>query len=341
MNNTLGKRIAGYRKGLGLTQEQLAEQLGLTAQAISKWENDLSCPDITVLPKLADIFSVTIDDLLGHAATPPLCDTAVVDAEPNGTGFEYDSDTGKLNFHLAGSRLHGIGLACWVLITGILYLISQLITIDVSFWDIAWPSLLLIFGLLGLYPKFSVFRFGCTISGLYFLADKMFLLPFQLNKGIVFAVWILLFGLSLLLEVLRKQNKNFIHSKHGKQNLSHGNICNEYQVDGNCFTYDASFGNSLQIIKMDKLLSGHISTNFGDYTVDLTGVDALESKCTIHADCSFGCLRLLVPNHFVICADRSTSFADFHIHGQPSAAPQGTIFLNADVSFGEISVQYI
>lgn len=64
MNNTLGSRITQKRKALGFTQEELAEKLGVSAQAVSKWENDLSCPDITLLPILAKILSTTIDELL-------------------------------------------------------------------------------------------------------------------------------------------------------------------------------------------------------------------------------------------------------------------------------------
>ena len=62
---TLGKRIMQHRKRLGLTQEQLAERIGVSAQAVSKWENDLSCPDISLLPVLAEIFGITVDELLG------------------------------------------------------------------------------------------------------------------------------------------------------------------------------------------------------------------------------------------------------------------------------------
>ena len=47
-----------------LTQDQLAESLGVTAQAVSKWENDVSCPDISILPQLADILHTTTDYLL-------------------------------------------------------------------------------------------------------------------------------------------------------------------------------------------------------------------------------------------------------------------------------------
>ena len=50
MEETMGKRIAACRKQLGLTQDALAEQLGVTAQDVSKWENDQSCPDITMIP---------------------------------------------------------------------------------------------------------------------------------------------------------------------------------------------------------------------------------------------------------------------------------------------------
>ena len=64
--DTIGKRIAQHRKRMGLTQDQLAEKLGITAQAISKWENDLSCPDIAILPKLADYFGISIDELMGY-----------------------------------------------------------------------------------------------------------------------------------------------------------------------------------------------------------------------------------------------------------------------------------
>lgn len=60
----IGKNIAVLRKKNNLTQEELAGKLGVSAQAISKWENDNSCPDISLLPKIADVFGVTVDDLI-------------------------------------------------------------------------------------------------------------------------------------------------------------------------------------------------------------------------------------------------------------------------------------
>ena len=64
MNETIGGRIAKFRKEKGRTQEDLATLMGVSAQAVSKWENDASCPDISLLPKLAQILGITTDELL-------------------------------------------------------------------------------------------------------------------------------------------------------------------------------------------------------------------------------------------------------------------------------------
>ena len=61
---SLGQRIGEYRRKRNITQEQLAEAMGVTPQAVSKWENDISCPDISLLPQLADYFNVSLDVLL-------------------------------------------------------------------------------------------------------------------------------------------------------------------------------------------------------------------------------------------------------------------------------------
>ena len=62
----IGKIIIDRRKVLGLTQQLLAEQLGVSFQAVSKWENNTSYPDITLLPQLAAVLNVSIDALLGY-----------------------------------------------------------------------------------------------------------------------------------------------------------------------------------------------------------------------------------------------------------------------------------
>ena len=64
MNETIGNRISKYRKARSMTQEELANALGVSSQAVSKWENDASCPDISLLPQLCRTLGITTDELL-------------------------------------------------------------------------------------------------------------------------------------------------------------------------------------------------------------------------------------------------------------------------------------
>ena len=64
----IGSNIAALRKEKGITQEELANALGVSAQAVSKWENNSSCPDVSLLTVIADYFGVTVDALLRSGA---------------------------------------------------------------------------------------------------------------------------------------------------------------------------------------------------------------------------------------------------------------------------------
>ena len=64
MNESIGNRISKFRKAKGLTQEALANLMGVSSQAVSKWETDASCPDISALPQLCRILGITADELL-------------------------------------------------------------------------------------------------------------------------------------------------------------------------------------------------------------------------------------------------------------------------------------
>ena len=67
---TLGMVIAELRKEQGMTQLELASKMGVTDKAVSKWERDLSCPDINSLPQLAEILHVSVDELMQIKETP-------------------------------------------------------------------------------------------------------------------------------------------------------------------------------------------------------------------------------------------------------------------------------
>ena len=61
---SIGETIATLRKEKGMTQSQLAEKMNVTDKAVSKWERDLSCPDINTISKLADVLGVSVEELL-------------------------------------------------------------------------------------------------------------------------------------------------------------------------------------------------------------------------------------------------------------------------------------
>ena len=67
MENTLAGNIRSYRKNLGLTQEQLAERLGITLGTVSKWERGSSEPDLSYIMDLAELFHVSVDALIGFS----------------------------------------------------------------------------------------------------------------------------------------------------------------------------------------------------------------------------------------------------------------------------------
>ena len=72
MEMTIGKRIAALRREKGMKQDELAQILEVSPQAVSKWENDQTCPDISLLPKLAGTLGVSVDELLsGKQETQP------------------------------------------------------------------------------------------------------------------------------------------------------------------------------------------------------------------------------------------------------------------------------
>lgn len=64
MRKTLGRLISETRKAKGMTQLELAQKLNVTDKAVSKWERDLSCPDVNSLPQLAEVLGLTLEELM-------------------------------------------------------------------------------------------------------------------------------------------------------------------------------------------------------------------------------------------------------------------------------------
>ena len=98
MNETMGSILARLRREKGWTQEQLAKELGISYQAVSKWENELSSPDLSALPLLADLFGVSIDTLFGRE-TEAITEEALVPAPEAEAREETSWDPSQPAFH--------------------------------------------------------------------------------------------------------------------------------------------------------------------------------------------------------------------------------------------------
>ena len=338
MEQTLGKRIAENRKHLKLTQEQLAEKLGVTAQAVSKWENDQSCPDIGTLPRLAQIFGISTDKLLGCETEKVHTAQVVDDEDDENEGFHIHTDKGEISFN--SGRHTTIQLAILVILSGLIYLFSHLLNLDISFWRILWPSALVVCGLFGVFRKFSMIALGAALVGGYFLAKQFVPGGLNFSSSVIFAVIVVLFGFGLLFDAFKKKHKPIV-SFRAKHNAGDQTNRNSFVQQEDSFTYDTAFGEDTQHITMPQLRSGEIHCSFGEYRVDFSNLDAVSDSCHLEAHCNFGELTLLIPSRFMVVSHTATVFASIDIIGKADARPEGEIILDAYANFGHIIIEYI
>ena len=120
MKKTLGTMIAELRKEHGMTQLELAEKMGVTDKAVSKWERDLSCPDINSVPTLAEILGVSVEELMQskkEAEVPVSKMAEIMEIAPKaiamamGVAVVVLSVLDELPVN-SGMIMLGIGLAC-------------------------------------------------------------------------------------------------------------------------------------------------------------------------------------------------------------------------------------
>ena len=120
MKKTLGTMIAELRKQHGMTQLELAEKMGVTDKAVSKWERDLSCPDINSIPNLAEILGVSVEELMQvkKEAEAPVSKVAeILEIAPKAVAMAMGIAVTVLTILNAldaksGMIMLGIGLAC-------------------------------------------------------------------------------------------------------------------------------------------------------------------------------------------------------------------------------------
>lgn len=119
-NTSMGEIISTLRKEKSMTQKDIANQLGITDKAVSKWERDIAFPDTATIPKLAEILGVSVEELLQAKAAPVPASNGVdkiinliLKAVPLAMGVAVivTSLLGKLDIQ-SGFTMLGLGLAC-------------------------------------------------------------------------------------------------------------------------------------------------------------------------------------------------------------------------------------
>ena len=341
MQQTIGSRIKQLRKSRGMTQDRLAEQLGVSAQAVSKWENDISSPDISLLPKLAEIFQVTTDSLLGVPEK-----TEIVTAPPRSSGIhvnlgdepaeEDDEEKGGFTFHFDVDSKDLPWFATAVLLFALGLLLSRTLLAslgEVGVWDLMWPSAMLAMGLSHLSRRISLWAAGMIGFGGYYLLVNMHILNRVnlLSWKIMVPVLLVFWALSMFVD----------HFREGRQ-IGHGNrkASSNFQIHTGAISYDGSFGSDTVVVTEPVFRGGDVDVSFGSYTVDLTACERLEPGCTLSADVSFGSLELILPKHWNVQERSDRSFSSVSTHGSPAADADQILIVESDLSFCSLDIRW-
>lgn len=146
---SIGKNIAKYRKKLGLTQEELGMKLGVTNQAVSKWESGVSMPDVMLLPEIATTLGISLEDIYGIAKEPEkvsvsaddfpsLCHKKLIDLFYYNTKMRFthigSSDKEQLDYQIQ-KLMDGCRIGCISNTEG-----AIVITDDFSFIDCSYKA---------------------------------------------------------------------------------------------------------------------------------------------------------------------------------------------------------
>lgn len=326
---TMGKRIAQLRKEKGYTQEQLAELVGVSAQAVSKWENDVSCPDISILPQLSTVLGVTTDELLGAKPIEP--HVVIVDSQTA-------KQSGRKGFSVdlgSGARKEGIWFALLVIVLGVAFLIQKVGNLSFGIWGIVWPAVIIAFGISWCIRRFSIFSLAVVALGVYFVLFNLHVIAFVLTWGVIWPSLLVLLGLTILYETLvPHKHKSCVFSSGDKKPVS------EYNDDNGFIRYDCSFCDEERKIILDELTGGDIDLAFGKGTIDLTEIKRVRPGSKLNVDVSFGSMDLIVPKRIRVFVRSDKSFGSIQTIGESNPEAAESLAINGDVSFGSMNIRY-
>ena len=329
---SMGKRIMQLRKEKGYTQEQLAEMMGVSAQAVSKWENDVSCPDISILPMLAEKLGVSTDELLGVKPIEPK--VVIVDAQKSnkeGDGSFSVSWDGAKN-----AKKDGVWFAVLVIVLGVAFLLQRLNVVSFGIWGIIWPAVINGLGVSWMIKRFSVFSLAVAGHGVYLLLFNLGAVTTILTWGITWPSLLVLLGLTILYETLvpHKDKGCGVHFSGNKKTKS------EYREENGFVNYDCAFSEENRKVAVEDFLGGNIDISFGKSELDLSNVKRVNQNARLTVDVSFATFDLIVPKTMRVFLKSDKSFGSIQMTGEPNADASQVLNVEGDVSFGTMNIFY-
>ena len=187
---SIGKFVATLRKANGYTQAQLAEMLGVSNKTISNWENEVSYPDLSLIPVIADLFNVTADELLRGAKN----NNAQVEKKPNEQYIEAKTRKIKENIkkNLMNKYSNQIYISLGILSGAYIFLFLGILLLKENNGiaiqnEEIWGTVSLIIGLLayGTGLIFSIINSNNFINKLDIEDDNTALYYFHLRKNLL------------------------------------------------------------------------------------------------------------------------------------------------------------
>ena len=329
---TMGKRIMQLRKEKGYTQEQLAELCGVSAQAVSKWENDVSCPDISILPQLAELLGVTTDELLGVKPIEPK--VVIVDAQKN-------KKEGETNFSVSwdgtkSAKKDGIWFAVLVIVLGMAFLLQRIGVVSFGIWGIVWPAVIIGLGVSWMVKRFSIFSLAVAGLGLYFLLFNLGEISLVLTWSIIWPSLLVLLGLSILYEALIPHKNKWCGVNFSKDK----NKRSDYGETDGTIHYDCAFSDENRRFAAEEFAGGDVDLSFGKSELDLTNVRRVAPNAILDVDVSFATFDLVVPRTIRVYVKSDKSFGSIQMNGSPNSDATQSLVLDGDVSFGAININY-
>ncbi|MBA4348024.1 MAG: hypothetical protein C0413_04145 [Clostridiales bacterium] len=328
---SMGKRIMQLRKEKGYTQEQLAEMMGVSAQAVSKWENDVSCPDISILPMLAEKLGVTTDELLGVKPIEPK--VVIVDGQnkKNGDGsFSVSWDGGK------SVKKDGIWFAVLVIVLGMAFLVQRLELVSFGIWGIVWPAVIIGLGISWMIKRFSVFALTVAGLGVYFLLFNLRVISLPLTWSIIWPSLLVLLGLTILYEALIPNKHKFcgVNFSGNKEKRS------QYREENGFVNYECSFSEENRKVAAEDFLGGDVEINFGKSELDLTAIKRVNQNAKLDVEVNFATFDLIVPKTMRVFLKSDKSFGSIQMNGEPNSDAALAINVDGDVNFGTMNIYY-